>query len=377
MNPAPWHESVPELLRGSVEHRYTFTATPAGASPIPLEITAGSVTWDEGHAPRVSADLAVVIPDQATLDALDPRLRRVSVDLAAGYVLPGGAADVHPVCRLDLAEAVARRPANDLFLRMTGREARLTEALAVGTGPSWTSATDARDAILFLLNAFDPGVPVAIDDELGPFVTGLDSLAIGPGDQPWAMVQDIADRVGVEVYHDGAPGGSWTVERPRPVPEVTEAFFATGPRGNVRSSESARSRVGRLFTNQVIVEYQYMTDSGPQRAIGSASASVGPGSITDAGRVSTKVVRPWRGTTADAENAARTMVERGVSGGRSLSFESTHAMYWLRPGSLIQVQLPAGPPIRHIVSRLDVDFPTGTQHITTRLPESTEITYGE
>ena len=369
----PWHPAAAGHLAGLLRHVHRVTAiTPT--REIPLALTTGTITMDEQASPRFSATLGLQIPDAATLDLLDPR-RRVQIRIDAGYRLPGIGTDLHALATLDLYEAIVRRPAQDLILTLTGREMRLIDTVALTDGPLWTSSTDALTAIRWLLETFDPGTPIVHPGSLGSFVTGAAVQQLAIGDHPWTVLEAIAERVGVEVYEDGQ--GTWQIRRAPTIAGPTRAFLSTGPAGNVVSSESVRGRGSRGFYNTAIVKYEYMTASGPATSIGHASVTTGPGSVPDAGRVAAIITRQWRGTTADATREAASIVRRGISRGRSLSFEAAHAPYWVRPGDTIQVSLPTGPEGRHLVARTDIDLPSGAWHVRTRLPDDVTITEGE
>lgn len=371
MTTAPWAVEAAQLLGRSARHLVRLTAH-TGAGDLVLTPTSGTLTEDEDHAPRWQGMIGCQVPaDQATIDLLDPR-RGVRVTIEAGYVLPSGREDAHPLATLDLYSCVIRRPQQDMILTLAGREQRIIDRDQIGAGPSWTSSTDAVTALRYLIATHDDGAFLQ-GDWLGPFVTGQDATVLRDGESPWGMVQTILDRVGADLWHDGLTG--WRVARTSETATVTRAHLSTGSAGSITVSESERTRDG--FANSVTVIHEYMTDDGPQRVVGRASVLDGPHGVTAAGRRSIVITRPYRGTHADSEIAAATLVRRAVSRGRRLSIETAHAPYWVRAGDTIQVQLPTGPPERHIVTRLDLDLPSGAWHATTRRPETITISEGE
>lgn len=373
MTTAPWHPSAIGRLATSQRHIFRLTAH-TRTGDVPLEVVTGTVTEDEDSAPRWTSTISCRVPaTQDVVDALDPR-SNVRVTIEAGYDLPVVGPNVYTLCELDLLDCVIRRPQNDMVLTLGGRESRLTDTVAVSPGPVWTASSDAATALRWLIATFDPTSLVDGPDALGPFVTGQDATRLQPGDNPWSMVATIADRVGVEVWADG--DGLWHIDPAPTLAGITSAWLATGANGNLTSTQSKRSRRG--FYNAVVVVHEYVTDSGPQRSIGYAAVTSGPYSVNAIGRWAIKVTIPFRGTVADAEAAASTMVARGVSRGRALGLEAANAAYWVRAGlSTIQAQLPTGKAERHLVARQDFDLPSGGWHVTTRLPENATITEGE
>lgn len=345
----------------------TSQVTVAG---VPLEVISGTVTYDEDNTPHVTANIQCRVPsDQATLDSLDPRLNK-RVVIVTGYRVPG-AEESHTLCDLMLIARNVRRPDNVMELVAVSDEQKVMDTQPITSSRTYNDSSDGGRAIADLIEWAVPTAAIDVRAN-GTFVAPGDSLVIDREDNLWNAIQDIADRIGAWVYHDGL--GMFHV-----VPQAVNAGAAVvplqvGAGGTLTSSETQLSR--ETFANTVVVRYQWF-DGTQRSAFGWAEVTSGPYSVSAVGRKVITVTIERKGSAAQAKAAAASMVRRAISRGRSMSLEFDHAPFWLRAGDTITAKLPTGPQERHFVKRVDFDIPSGHGHVTTRVPENVTIGTGE
>lgn len=369
---APFDASWSSHLGGALSMPFTVTVV-GGPMEVQLEVTSGSVTWDEDSTPHIVASLSCRVPeDQATLDYLDARKGRVLV-VEGGYAIPGKR-ETHVLCALMLTDRMVKRTADGstMEIKAASAEQLIIDADAPLTGSrSFGPASDGGQAIRDLILWAYPLAEVEVTAS-GTFVSEGDSLLIDREDKFWSSIQDIADRIGAWVYHDGL--GVFRVV-PQPVNAAASvAMFNVGVGGTITGSEASLSREG--FGNTVVVTYRWF-DGEARTATGYAEVTSGDFAVSVIGRKVIPVTIERQGSTAQAQAAAAQMVARAVTRGRSLSVEYEHAPLWVRPGQTVTVALVTGPQERHLVSRVDLDIPSGRGHVTTRQPENVVITTGE
>lgn len=374
---APFDPAWSSRLGGALTMTTAVQVTGPDIAPITLDVVSGNVTWAEDQAPHVQATLTCRIPDsQTVLDALDPRLNR-RVVVTAGYRVPG-ASEAHVVADLMLTERVVKRDdgTHQMEIRAVSDEMRVIDTQPINASRTFGPTSDGGRAIADLLAWGLSGGPAASTPievtASGTFVAADDSLVIDREDQIWSSIQDIADRIGAWVYHDGV-GGLHVVPQPTKAGSAS-AILGVGTGGTVRSSEAALSR--DAWANTIVVQYSWY-DGDQRTAWGYAEVTSGPFAVAAVGRKVIKVVIERKGTAAEAQASARQMLSRAISRGRSLSIEYGHAPLWVRPGQTVTVQLVTGPQERHLVSKVDLDIPSGRGHITTRQPENVTILTGE
>lgn len=342
------------------------------SAAISLSVISGSITWDEDQMPHVTAAFTCRIPDsQDVLDALDPRLNRRLI-LAMGYQVPGET-ETQMVADLMLTERIVKRGDNGaaMEIRAVSDEQKMLDTRPITGSRTYTETSDGGQAIRDLILWAVPGATVQVT-ATGTFVAAGDTLVIDREDELGSAIQDIADRIGAWVYHDGL--GTFRVV-PQPVNAgAATAMFQVDTGGTITGSEAALTR--EKFANTVAVTYSWY-DGDQRTAFGYAEVVSGPYAVATVGRKVINVQIERKGTAAQAKAAATQMVSRAITRGRSLSIEYDHAPLWVRPGQTVTVQLPTGPQERHLVSRVDIDIPSGHGHLTTRQPENVTITTGE
>lgn len=374
---APFDPAWSARLGGALSMPTSVRVTGPDIAPITLDVISGNVTWNEDATPHVQAALTCRIPDsQATLDALDARLNRRLV-VTGGYRVPGDG-ETHVLCDLMLSERIVSRSEGQatMTIRAVSDEQRVIDTRPINASRTYGPTSDGGAAIAELIQWGTSGSPAASQPvhvtASGTFVAADDSLLIDREDELWSSIQDIADRIGAWVYHDGL--GTFHVV-PQPVKAGSAvAQFQVGAGGTITNSESSLTR--EEFANTVVVTYSWY-DGDQRTAFGYAEVTSGPYAVAAVGRKVIKVDIERKGTAAQAKAAAAQMLSRAISRGRSLGLEFDHAPLWLRPGQTVTVQLATGPQVRHLVSRVDIDIPSGHGHIQTRQPEDVTITTGE
>lgn len=365
MTRAPFSDDTAAKVGESLRHVVTLEAVTAGGTAYALDLEDGTLTFDERTAPRVELVATGPVPELAALEALDPRLG-ARVHLSAGYVLPGGARDVHQLVDLGLRRRRVRRPDNVLEL-----VARSDEALAVDNSPVWgasVSASSPGAAIAALIRQAVPDATVSnqlVDDT----ATSVSDIA-----DRWTTVEDIADNFDADVYDNGLR--TFVVE-PRPtLASRASAVLRVGPGGTIIDSDAALDRDD--FANVVKVRYRWTDAAGKDwTVVGIAThPNTSPLGPANAGARVLSVDRETPATTASANKVATTLLKRAVSRSRSYTLSAVSA-YWLRPGHTATVLLPTGGQERHLVSSVRFDLAAGRMTVNTRLPDDATTTTGE
>jgi hypothetical protein len=359
--PAPFTAASAELL--AQDHRQlvdvALTHPDWGVLPVELRAADGdrlSVTFDEATSPRASAQLSCSLPDQS----VDPRTGvRLTVDV--GYQPVGdGPQDVQQL--LDVGVRTARptwtTEGSRLELTAAGDESLVIDA-SPAVAESTTGTTHAAAAEALLGKAISPK-PSFTATVLGGSVT-VDTI-----EDRWNALVDLADRIGAQVYDDGLRDW-WFTPTPTAVAATPHHTLAVGVGGTVL--EPSRTLERDSWFNYVRVRYRWRNAAGAdQQVTGTAYVNSGPYAITGpAGRRILAVERDVASTTAQANAVAGSILTRQLSRGDSVTVRAV-AAYWLRPGMTVDVQLPTGDVLRHLVARVVFDVLEGTMTVTTRLP---------
>lgn len=347
----------------SQSHGQVFSAVAvlADASTVTLDVESARIGWAETRAPRVSASLTCKVPDSVdTLTALDPRLG-VRVQCTVGYVRPDGV-ETALIADLGLRSRTVRRPENAMTL-----ECASDEALAVDNAPVFggtVSASTVPLAIQALINQ-------ALDPDPSFTITARDNTATSEVDisDRWTTADDLADQIGADIYDDGLRNW-YIVERPT-IASQSVAALKVGENGTILDSSSTLERDN--WANVVRVRYQWTDASNVDHTVvGTATAT---GVYAPSSTVPTRVWtedRETPTTTIKANRAAASLLARFLARGRSYSLSSV-AMWWVRPGDTVTVQLPTGDQERHIVVSVDFEVPDYTMTLTTRLPDGVSV----
>lgn len=378
----PFHPAVAQLVTES--HRQWVAleySTDAGASWAALDLTEGTLTWQERRTPRVIGEVTVADPGPDVIAALDPR-RYVLGRFTAHYLLPDGSTDAHPVFTGHLRERDTRRPDDALRLVFASKEMLYLDAAAqpliaglVTAEPDPTPVDPAgviADTLAALLWPGQPGDPPALNVTTAPLAP-VEAPALRRPDE-WEWLQNVADAAGLAVYDDGDQ-----VIQVQPVPTLastTRAAFAVGAGSTIVSSESRVTRED--FANRSTVAFRSRGAGGVDYlTVGVAAITAGPYSPAQAGWCQLDEERQGRPSQAFADRVAATLLRRALSRSRGTQFTAV-PHWWLRPGHTVTVQLPAGAQDRHLVTALSFDIAAASMTVTTRYPDDgTDITPGE
>ena len=357
---APFLPSSGQLL--AVAHRNAYRAQlthPSfGVVDLDLDPTLGhrlSVTFDEASAPRARAELSGPLPSVA----IDPRTG-VRLGVSVGYQ---DAQAQLPEDVQELVDLVVRTasptwssPAPVLDLSASGDESLVIDA-SPAVAESTTGATHAA-AIAALLNK-----SLSPSPELVATVTG-GAVTVDTIEDRWNGLSDLADGIGAQLYDDGLR--TWHLDpTPDQVARTPHHALTVGVGGTV--IEPSRRQTRDEWHNYVRVRYRWRNAAGAdQQVIGTSWVSSGPYAITGpAGRRILTVDRDVATTQARANLAARSILTRTLSRGDVLELRAV-AAYWLRPGMTVDVTLPTGQTLRHLVARVSFDVLAGTMTVATR-----------
>lgn len=358
---APWSDDTPQLLPYSLTHLSTATLILPSGETMPLDLLAGTVSWDEARSPRVEARLTCRVPtDQAQMDRIDPRTG-VRLVITAGYRRQNGLEDVQPLCDLGLRTRVVNRPANEMTL-----VALSDEALVIDDAPSnggTCTGTNTVEGIKQTVRRIFPGLA---------FTTGLGG-AYGPavsqsplGDK-WDLVTDLADRIEAQVFDDGTR--SWYIIAP-PVLSTPALQLAVGAAGTITASETGLDRDAGWY-NRVFVTYEWRDGSDVDHTVVAVrSITSGPYAAAAGNTRTLELHRDVPTTQTEANASATSLVRRTVTRGRSFQVTGISA-YWLRPGHTVELALPLGDPEQHLCTAVTFDLKSGDMDVTTRLPDGT------
>jgi hypothetical protein len=389
---APWSPDAEDLIRGALGHTFTVKIYPSillgPREYLPITVTGCTLTYDEFWSPYVQGELVADIPDADTLAALDPR-GLVRVDVSAGYMLPGGVQDVHPMAYCFLSARTVDYPANELRLQFQGFEYVFDQAIATTSGESpighssggpWTSSTTVSAALDDIVDTIRYSIlwvaaDVVFDDDIGARTGWVDPgepWAGAAGDNPLSMGREIADRVDGwfrcdELGRFRMGQRDWTVNE-------ASHRLRVGADGTIISSSDAASR--EQWANRAYVQYDWsvLTTSGGtstavrKTASGSANLDGSPYDASLVGAVVVTAARPWAATNGQAAQAAKALLRRHSVRSTALQVAGV-AAYWLRPPDGVSVELPVGPQLQLTISAVTFDLTTGRMDIRTRNPE--------
>jgi len=366
--PGAYLETARDAITESLEHLATFEC--AG---VQLDVQSASLSFDEFKTPHVQLTLTCSIPESAAdLAALDPRLN-VRVRMTAGYRYPGDIEDTALIADLLLDDRDVSRPSGIMQLVAQSDERTVQDFGGGITSTIFQTNAEAFNSIRTLIWSALPNTPTQDDGTRMTGWVGTEPYVVKPGQDPLDAITDIADRAGDWwVRDDGLR--TWRITKRPALTGSPVHHVAVGEDGTVVQSDA---RLGRAeWANTVLVRHIWKDASNVEReATGYAEVTSGPYAVNAVGRKVLVVERDYAGTTSTAQMAARSLVKRAVSRGRSLTI-TAHSAYWLRPGNTITVQLVTGPEELHLVSSVTFDLPSGLMTITTRQPDDVSIQTG-
>lgn len=351
----------------SQPHGQTFSAVAilADATRVNLDVEAGTVGWDETRAPRVGTNLTCKIPDDIdVLTAIDPRLG-VRLELTAGYVRPGGSKESAVIANLGLRKRNVRRNENESSMIL---EASSDEALVIDNSEVYGGTVSGSSVPL----AMQALVNQALNPDPTSFtITHTDKTATSEVDiaDRWQTIDDLADQIEADIYDDGLR--NWYIT-PRPVKASTSvAALKVGENGTILDSDSMLERDN--WANQVKLRYKWTDASNVDHTvIGTATAT---GTFAPSATIPTRLFTQDREsptTTTKANQSAAALLKRYLARGRSYALTSV-AMWWVRPGDTVTVQLPTGDQERHLVASVSFNPRDFTMNVVTRLPDGISV----
>lgn len=356
--------SVVAAAHGQV---FTVTAVKADGSTIALDVEGGRVAWDESSAPRVRASLTCRVPDLGTLVDLDPR-SQVRLQLVAGYVRPGGITESAQIADLGLR---SRRVVRDKSRTNGNRmelQATSDESLALDNSPVFGGSTGSVASVPLAIQAL---LNQALTPDPTLTITHSDATATSEVDitDRWATIDDLADRIDADVYDDGTRQW-WITPRPT-IAGTAVAALAVGAAGTIVTSSSTLGRDD--WANQVKLRYRWTDASNVAHTVIGTATATGPFDPTVSGdyKVWTQD-RETPSTSTKANQAAAALLKRFLSRARGYTLSAV-AMWWLRPGDTVTVQLPTGGAETHLVVSVAFDPAAYAMTVTTRLPDGVSI----
>ncbi|AYN57562.1 minor tail protein [Arthrobacter phage Corgi] len=342
-----------------------------GAAPETLAVVLRDpvVTFAEDWAPYVQVSADGVAPvDAAELAKIDPR-QAVQLEVKAGYVYDDGEADVQRLALVHLRSRRAVLP--DGNMPLVGESA---ERLAQDA--KWLPATITKtfpgvlEAMKFMVN-YAQGHTDAVwitTVEPGWRPDLVTSVVLEQGTELWEPLAALALSAGLRLWAD--EDGAWNLAPKTTLAGVTAAFLKQGPNTTVKKVEDVLSREG--WYNAAALTYQWKDAQGVEKSVvGTWSPAAPAGLDAGAGCRTYAADRPGPVSQWQANENARLTVANLSSRGWSYVVDSV-AMYWLRPGMTVQVDLANGTTARHIVRRVAFQVAEGTMTVTTREPSNTE-----
>ncbi|AYN55953.1 minor tail protein [Arthrobacter phage Noely] len=327
------------------------------------------VEFAEDWSPYVQLTADGVAPtDVAELAKVDPRVRTL-VEIKAGYVYDDGTEDVQRLALALLRTRKAVLPDGNMPLAADGAE-RLAQEV------KWLPATVTRafpgvlEAMKFMVNYAQGDTSATWASTIGAGYRPdlVTSLVLEQGKELWKPMADLALSAGLRLWVD--EDGTWNLAPKTTVAGVTAAFLKQGPNTTVKRVEDVLDR-GDWY-NAAALTYTWKDSQGVEKTVvGTYAPTPAAGMDAGAGCKTYADDRPGPITQYQANENARLTVANLSSRGASYVVESV-AMYWLRPGMTVQVDLANGTTARHIVRRVKFQVADGTMTVTTREPSNTD-----
>jgi len=367
MSLAPFAPEVRELLSQPHDQLVSAVAVTNNGTGTSIELPVEDfdVELDENRVPRVTLSIVTPVPDQATLDLLDPR-KPVRVRFSAGYRLPSGVEDVHQLFDLQLRARTVDRPAGTLTLLAQGAEGALLDAspdLPFYDGDTtWDSATAAIKATITSRLAGGPFAGptiIATTSDTTPF-----TAVTFPTDY-WTRIVDAADSIDASVYDAG--DRIFRIAPRRYLAAESTHDLRVGANGTLLTSRTGVDRDDWANAVTLLYRWEATSTTTADRLWGQAYAT-GDYDPALVGYVQLVDIRERKTTPATADAVARTLLRRAMSRAKTFELQAVSA-WWLRPEDTVTVQLPEGPQERHLVARVRFTS-NGTMQVKTRLPDT-------
>jgi hypothetical protein len=359
VTPAPWAADTPTLLSNTLGHIVRAWVTVSGGSDVDLQVTDGSVSFDESRTPRVTADLTCAIPAADALRTIDPRMAGRRVVIQAGYRRPDGTEDVQTLANLMLRGRSLNYPANTMRLTAASDEAKIMDAAPADLFT--LSETGAQNAIARLLES--AGLSYILQ---GAATADLTAFSIDPVNDLWDAIEDVCDQIGADFYATAARENEYQIDY-RPTLATTPAYtVTTGAAGTMTDGAHSIDRDG--WFNAVYIEYRWRAWNNLDALIFARADATGTYAPTAGNRRILKLTRNTPTTATKAATAAQTLANRQATKGRAMDLTAVSA-YWLRPGDTVAGKLPDRDTERHLLSSVTFRLADGLMDLSTRLPE--------
>jgi hypothetical protein len=364
----PYDARAFELVKQS--HRQDGTSTLLlDGEELPVVLRDVQVTMDESWSPFVQFQAEGVAPEDAALLArIDPRAKAM-VDVRAGYVYEDGTADIQRLALVQLQSRRAILPSNSMPLVGHGAELRAHES-------KWIKATTTKtftgvmEALQFLVNYAQGNKTAAwiasVDPGYRPDL--VSAVVLEQGADVWSVMNEIALSAELRLWAD--ENGVWNLAPKVTLAGVTAAFLVQGPNTTVKEVEDVLSRDG--WYTAAVLKYTWRDAGGVDQVVYGTYAPAAPSGLDQgAGCCTYSAERTGPISQYQANLNAKSVVSNLSTRGDSYVVKSV-AMYWLRPGMTVQVDLANGTSARHIIRRIAFQVSTGTMTLTTREPNNTE-----
>lgn len=354
-------------------HRQDGAATlhfPTG-DPLDIILRDPQITFSEDWSPYMQLTADAVTPaDAETLVRIDPRNVGAGavLEVRAGYVYDDGTADVQTLALGHLRSRRALLPEGTMPVT-----AASAEQLAQDT--KWLLATTTKvfggvlEALEYL-TTYATGKNTA-----GTFISTINpvhrpdlvsGVVLEQGEDLWGPISAIALSAGLRVWAD--ENDVWNLAPKTTIAGVTSAFLKQGPATTVSKVEDVLSREN--WFNAAALVYTWKDSGGvEQKIVGTWSPDPAPGTEKGAGCKTFTDDRPGPISQYQANENARLTVKNLSTRGGSYVVESV-AMFWLRPGMTVQIDLANGVTVRHIVRRVTFNVGAGSMILTTREPSN-------
>lgn len=375
-----------QRLTQSLQHTFRAVAHPLNYPSFELDVIGSpSITFDEGWSPHIQANLTCAVPeDQDRLDSLDARLG-VRVQIFTGYRYGHEDEAEELLADLHLRSRSVSRPENTMSLFLNSDEALMQDFVMIGGETIRTSgivdlvedAVKYTSAALFsttLNSDFDEGEFAEMlqgTDEADPVFGTVITIRPELGSTAWSLVEDAANRCNVWIY---CPNGvDWRITRRPEIASEAHHLMAVGESGTALSSEVGLGR--EQFYNGVLLDYFYYnpgTLKWTAGRLGTAFVTGGTFSIGQIGQKTFYKKMDIPATQRQADAAAKGMLARLLTKGHQYTVTGV-ALYTLRPGHTVELQLVTGSPVKLLVKAVTFDPANGLMTVQLRKPEHSTI----
>lgn len=340
---------------------------PAGGT-LDIVLRDPQVTFSEDWAPYLQLTADGVTPaDPAVLATVDPRAG-ASVEVRAGYVYDDGTSDVQTLAVGLLQSRRALIPEGTMPIVAASAEQLAQDA-------KWLNATTTKVFVGVLeameyLTTFATGKPTAgtFRSTIGTqYRADLTSgIVLETGKDLWGPISALALAAGLRVWND--EDGIWNLAPKATIAGTTTAYLKQGPATTVTKVEDTLTRDN--WFNAAAITYTWKDSGGvDQKIIGTFAPTPAAGTEKGSGCKTYTDDRPGPISQYQANENARLTVKNLSTRGGSYVVESV-AMYWLRPGMTVQIDLASGVTVRHIVRRVVFRAGAGSMTVTTREPSN-------